>query len=159
VAEIVVPAADGLKVAHYEIRQKAAFDWPLAVSAVALKMSGSTIESARVVMGYVAPVPWVSPEAGASLKGKSVSEDTAKAAAEAALEQAKPLSHNAYKVQLAKVALKRAILKAAGGPHDRTEDNSRVRPLQYQSSASVRIAALEGPVYSGGARSHSAAVE
>jgi xanthine dehydrogenase YagS FAD-binding subunit len=115
VAEIVVPAADGLKVAHYEIRQKAAFDWPLAVSAVALKMSGSTIESARVVMGYVAPVPWVSPEAGASLKGKSVSEDTAKAAAEAALEQAKPLSHNAYKVQLAKVALKRAILKAAGG--------------------------------------------
>ncbi len=37
VTEIIVPPADGWKVAHYEIRQKAAFDWPLAVAAVALK--------------------------------------------------------------------------------------------------------------------------
>lgn len=115
VAEVVIPAAGDTKVAHYEVRQKAAFDWPLAVAAVALKMSGSTVQSARVVLGYVAPVPWISAEAAESLKGKSISEDTAKAAAEVALAQAKPLSHNAYKVQLAKVAVKRAILKAALG--------------------------------------------
>ena len=114
VAEVVVPAAGDTKVAHYEVRQKAAFDWPLAVAAVALKMDSSTVRSARVVMGYVAPVPWISAEAEQALAGKSISEETAKAAADAALSQAKPLSHNAYKVQLAKVAVRRAILKAAG---------------------------------------------
>lgn len=111
-AEVVVPPADGMKVAHYEIRQKQAFDWPLAVAAVSLSMNGSTVESARIVMGHVAPVPWRSSDAERALVGKSVSEDVAKAVADAALQSATPLSHNAYKVQLAKVAVKRAILKA-----------------------------------------------
>jgi xanthine dehydrogenase YagS FAD-binding subunit len=44
-----------------------------------------------------------------------VNEQSAQATAQAALASAKPLSRNAYKVQLARVALKRAILKAAGG--------------------------------------------
>lgn len=115
VTEVVVPAPGDGKAAHYEIRQKAAFDWPLAVSAVALKMSGNTVRSARVVMGYVAPAPWLSPEAAQALAGKSVNEQTAQQAAEAALKNARPLSQNTYKVQLARVALKRAILKAASG--------------------------------------------
>ena len=115
VANILLPSSQGVKAAHYEIRQKAAFDWPLAVSAVALKMNGNTVQSARVVMGYVAPVPWPSPEADQALTGKTISESTAQAAAEAALQGARPLSHNAYKVQLARVCLKRAILRAAGG--------------------------------------------
>ncbi len=114
VTGIVLPAATGTKAAHYEIRQKAAFDWPLAVSAVALKMNGNTVSAARVVMGYVAPVPWPSPEAEQALAGKPLTEDTANAAADAALKDAKPLSQNAYKVQLARVSLKRAILKAGG---------------------------------------------
>ena len=114
-SEVALPSPRGLKVAHYEIRQKQAFDWPLAVAAVALKMNGSSVESARVVVGYVAPIPWRSAEAERVLTGKVVSEDTAKAAAEAALQNATPLSRNAYKVQLAKVAVKRAILKAASG--------------------------------------------
>ena len=67
------------------------------------------------LIGYVAPIPWRSAEAERVLTGKVVSEDTAKAAADAALQNATPLSHNAYKVQLAKVAVKRAILKAASG--------------------------------------------
>jgi xanthine dehydrogenase YagS FAD-binding subunit len=115
IAEIMLPPASGVKAAHYEIRQKEAFDWPLAVAAVALKMNGVTVQSARVVMGYVAPVPWPSPEAEQALAGKNISEEVAKAAADAALQNAKPLSHNAYKIQLARVALKRAILKAASG--------------------------------------------
>ena len=115
VTEIVIPLAEGVKAAHYEVRQKQAFDWPLAVSAVALRMNGATVQSARVVLGYVAPVPWPSPEAEQALAGQSVSESTAQKAADAALKNAKPLSHNAYKIQLARVALKRAILKAAGG--------------------------------------------
>ena len=115
VTEVVVPPAQGWKVAHYEIRQKAAFDWPLAVAAVALKMDGSNVQTARVVLGHVAPTPWPSAQAEAALKGQPANEDTAKKAADAALADAKPLSQNAYKVQLARVAVKRAILKAAGG--------------------------------------------
>src|SRR5215813_1605827 len=115
VTGVTLPAPRGLRVAHYELRQKSAFDWPLALSAVALKMNGSNVSSARVVLGYVAPVPWISSEAEQVLAGKSVSEGQAKAAADAALKNARPLSHNVYKVQLARVALKRAILKAAGG--------------------------------------------
>jgi xanthine dehydrogenase YagS FAD-binding subunit len=114
VTEIVLPPASGLKSAHYEIRQKDTFDWPLATAAVVFQMSGSTVQSARVVMGYVAPMPWLSEEAAQVITGKSISEETAKAAADAAVQAAKPLSQNAYKVQLARVAVKRAILKAGG---------------------------------------------
>jgi len=115
VTEILIPPAGGVKAAHYEVRQKAAFDWPLAVAAAALKMKGSNIESAKIVLGYVAPVPWPSAEAEQALVGKPVNKEVAQRAAEAALQKASPLSHNAYKVKLAKVAVTRAILKASGG--------------------------------------------
>ena len=85
------------------------------MAAVALNMNGSAVQSARVVMGHVAPVPWRSSEAERVLVGKSNTEDAARAAADAALHSATPLSHNAYKVQLAKVAVKRAILKTMSG--------------------------------------------
>ena len=115
VTEVVVPPVPNAKIAHYEIRQKDVFDWPLAVAAVALKMQGSNVESARIVMGYVAPVPWMSPEAEQALTAQPLDQETAQKAAEAAVKDAKPLSHNEYKVQLARVAVKRAILKAASG--------------------------------------------
>ena len=115
VTELVIPPAADLKAAHYEIRQKEAFDWPLAVAAVTLKLQGSNVQSSRIVLGYVAPVPWPSTEAQQAISGKPVSKETAHKAADAALAKASPLSHNAYKVKLAKVAVVRAILKAAGG--------------------------------------------
>ena len=100
---------------HYEIRQKQAFDWPLAVAAVALNMDGNTVRSARVIMGYVAPVPWISNEATQALEGKEVNDQTADAAGKAAVANAKSLGKNAYKIQLARVAVKRAILQAVQG--------------------------------------------
>jgi len=115
VTEVVVPPAAGVIAAHYEVRQKEAFDWPLAVAAVALEMQGNTVKAARVVMGHVAPVPWLSREAAQALTGKTVSEETAEAAGQAAVANAKSLGRNAYKIQLARVAVKRAVLKAAGG--------------------------------------------
>jgi xanthine dehydrogenase YagS FAD-binding subunit len=118
-AEVVLPPTRNLKVAHYEIRQKAAFDWPLAVAAVALNMNGSDLFGSRLVLGYVAPIPWRAGDGEAALnraaREHGITEEAAKAAAEGALKTATPLSHNAYKVQLAKVAVKRVILKAASG--------------------------------------------
>jgi xanthine dehydrogenase YagS FAD-binding subunit len=78
-------------------------------------MAGSNVSSARVVLGYVAPVPWISAEAEQVLVGKAASQEQATAAADGALKNARPLSQNGYKIQLARVSLKRAILKAAGG--------------------------------------------
>jgi len=109
--EIIVPASTHSST--YEVRQREALDWPLATASVSLSMKGSTVAAARIVMGHVAPAPWESPAAAKALVGKSVTEETAEAAGKAAVAGAHPLSHNAYKVQLAKVAVKRALLDAA----------------------------------------------
>lgn len=113
--EIIVPPANGAKTAQYEVRQKQAFDWPLSLASVALWMDGNTVREANIILGAVAPVPWVSREAAQALVGKSITEQTANAAGEAAVSIAKPLSRNGYKVQLTRVAVKRAILQAAQG--------------------------------------------
>jgi xanthine dehydrogenase YagS FAD-binding subunit len=116
VTEIIVPLpASGTRSATYEIRQKEALDWPLATASVVLEMRGNEVKSARVVMGHVAPVPWSSDAAGQALAGKAISQETANAAGEAAVRGAKGLSRNGYKIQLAKVAVKRALLEAARG--------------------------------------------
>jgi xanthine dehydrogenase YagS FAD-binding subunit len=114
VSAVMVPAAKGLRGGHYEVRQKEAFDWPYATAAVALHMNGSTVQSARVVMGHVAPVPWVSTEAAQTLVGKAVTPATADQAAQAAVSKARSLGGNQQKIHLARVAVKRAILAAAG---------------------------------------------
>jgi xanthine dehydrogenase YagS FAD-binding subunit len=110
----VPPLPPQARSAFYEIKQKASLDWPLVTAAVVLRMNARTIEHARVVLGQVAPVPWPSPEAEQALAGKTVSDEVADAAGQAAVREAKPLSHNAYKVTLARVAVKRAVLRAAG---------------------------------------------
>ena len=112
ITEVIVPPAQGAS-AFYEVRQKAQFDWPLATAAVVLRMNGHTISSARVVLGQVAPIPWASPEAEQALAGKTVSDEVADSAGLAAVQKATPLSHNAYKLTLARVAVKRAVLRAA----------------------------------------------
>jgi len=113
-AEIVVGPTTA-KTATYEVRQKEALDWPLVAAAVALEMKGNRVEKARVVLGHVAPIPWRAQEAEKVLAGKSITEETATEAGKAAVAGARPLSQNAYKIQLARVAVKRALLKAAQG--------------------------------------------
>ena len=114
VTEILVPTA-GARNTTYEVRQKEALDWPLATASVALHMKGSTVASARIVLGHVAPTPWVAADAAKMLAGKSLTADTAEEVGKAAVAGAAPLSQNAYKVTLAKVAVKRALMEAARG--------------------------------------------
>ena len=113
--EIVVPSATGLANATYEVRQREVLDWPLATASVAFdNRKGGSVSKPRVVLGHVAPVPWVASSAEAMLAGKTIDENVAAEAAEAAVAGAKPLTQNRYKVQLARTAVKRALLAAAG---------------------------------------------
>jgi len=111
---VILPAPGSVRSGHYEVRYKTSHDWPIAFATVLLTMNGSTVRGARVVMGAVAPIPWRSQAAEQALAGKTINEQTATAAAEAALEGALPLTQNAYKIQVAKTAVKRGILRAAG---------------------------------------------
>lgn len=100
----------------YEVRQSVGPDQPLAAAGAALRMVGSVVKEAHLTLGQVAPVPWVADAAAKLLIGQMVSRPLAERVGRTAVFGARPLSHNHYKVDLAAVAAKRAILAAAGLP-------------------------------------------
>ena len=112
VTHVLLPPP-GQRSAAYEVRFKQSHDWPLAAAAVNLVMSGSTVKTARVVLGAVAPTPWRAQAAERVLAGKVITEPIATEAAGAALAGARAMSGNAYKIQIAKTAVKRAIMAAS----------------------------------------------
>ncbi len=114
ITHVLVPPARGMKNATYEVRFKQSHDWPLAMASAALELASGRVRTARIVMGAVAPVPWRAEAAEAALVGQAITEESAAAAAEAAVKDAQPMTENAYKVQIARTAVKRAIMKAAG---------------------------------------------
>jgi xanthine dehydrogenase YagS FAD-binding subunit len=115
---VVVPApAADTRSAYLEAREKQSFDWPLAAAAVVLDAparGGGKVRGARIVMGAVAPVPWRATAAEPALAGAAVDPARARAAAQAALKGAVAMSENAYKIAIARVVVRRAILRAAG---------------------------------------------
>ena len=90
IIEHVLLPAPGQRSAAYEVRFKQSHDWPLAAAAVNLVMSGSTVKSARIVMGAVAPIPWRAQAAERVLAGKTITEAVAVEAANAAVAGARP---------------------------------------------------------------------
>lgn len=111
---VLLPAPEGLLSGHYDVRHGAGPDYPLASAAVGFRHSGGVVREARIVLGQVAPVPWAATEAARQLVGQTITPAVAEAIGELAVQQATPLRDNQYKVQLAKVAVKRALLQAAG---------------------------------------------
>jgi xanthine dehydrogenase YagS FAD-binding subunit len=114
VAEVLVPPLAGRLAWSYEVRQRQTLDWALASAAVVLAMKSGKVDTARVVLGQVAPVPWRAQAAEELLHGKALDAAAARDAGEAAVRGARALSHNHYKIQLARVAVKRSLLAAAG---------------------------------------------
>jgi xanthine dehydrogenase YagS FAD-binding subunit len=100
--------------ASYEVRHKQSYDWPLVQAAATYRRDGQNARDVRIVLGHVAPTPHVAEAAAQALEGRAASEETATAAGRAAAQNAKPLTQNAYKVKLVEVAVKRAVLLAAG---------------------------------------------
>ncbi|REJ87920.1 MAG: molybdopterin dehydrogenase [Planctomycetota bacterium] len=98
--------------AAYEVLEMQGLDWPQAAAACSLELDGGLVRSARIVLGHVAPTPWVSEIAASALVGQPVTVQTAERAADAAISEATPLSQNEYKVQLARTSVKRCLLRA-----------------------------------------------
>jgi xanthine dehydrogenase YagS FAD-binding subunit len=114
VTEVTVGPAAGRRIASYEVRQRETLDWSLATASVALEMDGAQVKRARVVLGQVAPIPWVAVDAERYLQGKAIDPGVIREASEAAVHGAKAFSRNGYKIQLARVAVQRALRAAAG---------------------------------------------
>lgn len=114
ITAIELPKSSFAKNSYYlKVRDRASYAFALVAVAAALELDGKNIKQARVVLGGVAHKPWRSAEAEAALSGKPASEESFRRAAEAALAGAKPLAHNAYKVELGKRAVVRALMRAA----------------------------------------------
>ena len=106
--------APGTRSAYQKYGEKESHDWAIADAGILLEMDGDLCRRAVVAMGAASPVVRRSHEAEAALTGKPITPETARAAGQASMTGAMPLSMNAYKVQLFPVAIYRTILLAAG---------------------------------------------
>jgi len=107
---IRVPATWANAEFYFEkVRERLVWDFPLVNVAAALKMSGGTIQGARIVVNAVAARPMRLTSVEAAIAGKPRNEETAAMAGDLAVQGARPLAHNGYKIPLVKNLVKRAI--------------------------------------------------
>lgn len=112
ITHVWLPDASDTRSATYEVLELCGLDQPQASAACCLGIDGGVIRQAKIVLGQVAPTPWIAHEAAKWLIGQPLTSDIAETAGRMALSKATPLSHNDYKVQMAQTAVKRALLKA-----------------------------------------------
>jgi xanthine dehydrogenase YagS FAD-binding subunit len=116
ITAVELPAPKFAKHSYYlKVRDRQSYAFALVSVAAGLEMSSNTIQSAGLALGGVAHKPWHSPEAEKFLVGTIASPDAFRKAADFALAGAKPYEHNAFKVELAKQSIVRALTLAAQG--------------------------------------------
>jgi xanthine dehydrogenase YagS FAD-binding subunit len=115
ITHIEIPALPFAAKSHYlKVRDRASYEFALTSAAVALDIQGGTIKGARIALGGVGTKPWRSLEAEKILTGATANEHTYRAAAEAALSQARGYKDNTFKIELAKRTLVRALTTTGG---------------------------------------------
>lgn len=100
----------GMVSVYDKFRVRDAVDFAIVSLAYAVQMKDGVIESAKTVLGGVAPVPMTREKVDAYLAGKKPSEEVAEEAAALAAEGAQAMSHNAYKIQEVKALVKKMVL-------------------------------------------------
>ncbi len=114
IAAVDLPASPFVRNSHYlKVRDRTSYAFALVSVAAALDMDGDTIRAARVAMGGVAHKPWRAVEAEEILVGAKANEQIFQAAADATVREATPYQYNAFKVELARRAILRALTTAA----------------------------------------------
>ncbi len=100
--------------AYMQVSDKHAFDWALVSCAAAADVVDGKLAHPRVALGSISPVPHQVEAANQFLNGKTLDDETASAAADMILKEARPLEHNAYKVPMAHALIRRTLLKLKG---------------------------------------------
>jgi xanthine dehydrogenase YagS FAD-binding subunit len=114
ITAFTIPATPFAKRSLYlKVRDRASYEFALSSAAVALDLDNGTVRDVRIALGGVAALPWRAREAEEQLKGKKIDEATLAAASAAAFAKARPREHNAFKVELGKRTLARALRQAA----------------------------------------------
>jgi xanthine dehydrogenase YagS FAD-binding subunit len=114
IAEVIIPLPlVGSRSTYVKIAERGSWDFALISVAAQLVFSGEMVEKARVVLGGVASMPWRTPGVEEALEGKVLSPAVIKQAAEAATAGIRLLEHNAYKVDLVRGAVRRALQSLA----------------------------------------------
>jgi xanthine dehydrogenase YagS FAD-binding subunit len=103
------PPSVGNKSIYLKLRDRASYEFALASAAVVANVREGSITRIRIALGGVGTKPWRSLEGETALEGKTANEENFRAAAEAALRNARPQSENGFKVELAKRCLVRAL--------------------------------------------------
>jgi xanthine dehydrogenase YagS FAD-binding subunit len=103
----------GLRSAYAKIMDREAWTHAVVSVAVVLEMDGEVCRAARVVLGGVAPIPWRVQAAERALEGRPITGQMAAEAGDLAVDGARPLSKNAYKVPLVRSLVRRTILELA----------------------------------------------
>ncbi|MEH1846152.1 MAG: xanthine dehydrogenase family protein subunit M [Nostoc sp.] len=116
ISSVILPPVPFAKSGVYlKLRDRTSYAFALVSVAAAVDLAGGQIQNVRLAMGGVAHKPWRSKEAEKFLIGKSANTATFQQAAEIALQEAKPLTHNSFKIDLAKRAIRRALAVSAKG--------------------------------------------
>lgn len=114
VTEILLPPPlQGLRSSYRKVRTRRSWDFALAGVALALQFKGDRVEKVKVVLSGAAPIPWRSREVEEAITGKRLDNDTISKAADAAVKNAEPLKHNAYKIPLFRGAIEEELSKIA----------------------------------------------
>lgn len=115
IVAVDLPASPFAARSHYlKVRDRASYAFALASVAAALDIQDGVIRAARIALGGVGTKPWRAYDAEKALVGKSPSEATYKAAADAALQGAEPHKYNGFKVELTKRTVIRALATVGG---------------------------------------------
>ncbi|MBW4694036.1 MAG: xanthine dehydrogenase family protein subunit M [Lyngbya sp. HA4199-MV5] len=116
ITAVILPPAPFAKSSVYlKLRDRASYAFALVSVAAAVELADNRIKTARLAMGGMAHKPWRYTEAEKFLIGKAANTETFQQAADIALQGAKPLEHNGFKVELAKRAIRRALAVSAKG--------------------------------------------
>jgi xanthine dehydrogenase YagS FAD-binding subunit len=114
IVAIEVPASVEARTSHYlKVRDRQSYEFALVSAAAAVATEGGCIRSARLAMGGVAHKPWRLAAAESALSGLSLGDsDGLRSAIAASFTEARPLAHNAFKVELAQRVALRALITA-----------------------------------------------
>lgn len=106
----IPPPKKGAKSTYFKLKERGTWDFAVVSVAVNGTFSGGGFKDIRIVMGGVAPIPWRLDKAEKLINGKKAAEKAVRDAVKAAVNEAKPLSDNAYKMDLAEVVVVNTIM-------------------------------------------------